>query len=730
MPVMPRTIPPPIVVSSPPEDSGIPDPSPVLSPELRDSLKRRTEDTLLHIIEKNRYTQWASKSPELQSFREALEHQGSRAESPTTPTPTPTPNTTPTVDVVEFDREMLLENYRDHIPLTTYPAYEPFVSKLMDPEVTEDEVKDLLSPGLPFFVACSSATSGKVPKYFPKYIHPAGQAYESVDNNANPMSDRGGKNLVVYSLTYRRLIEVTGEGGKVAKKIPVTLMSSGSVRMQHKIPVEADEWAKTMTAPRATSPIAVSFIDNYRTYLLIHGFFALGDVMLENVNTLFGTVFLDMIRYIEEEWDHLLDCLEHGKLPNFEGLEEVRKYLEPKVVAKPERAAELRELGIDTSTPGWCVRVWPNLRVVVGICSGVFAAVIPKIRHYVGPDVSMRSLGFTASETYVGMVYKPEDLNLYKTSFDDIIEYLDISAEEQATSLVSCWDIQTGSKYEIVVTTRDGMWRYRLGDIVEVAGFDPMDGAPILRYIERRNVVLRFYHANISERELASAIFAAQEILGPVVEFTVMLDRRTMPVGFGFIVELQGGPNGELSLLKEDEAHRAPGLVHASLCAANENYENECRIGHIGHPTIRIVAPGTFREYRKNKIEAMKGGAGQAKVPVVMLDQEMQDWVLERVVREVHRPAPEPVTVGVARIEEVISSAETSEAEDSDAGSTAETASEHEGAHEHGKARAVISRSQPSKSWTSGWGFSPLMAGSVFGGLYVGMRLVRSLFAV
>jgi hypothetical protein len=40
-----------------------------------------------------------------------------------------------------------------------------------------------------------------------------------------------------------------------------------------------------------------------------------------------------------------------------------------------------------------------------------------------------------------------------------------------------------------VVTARDGLWRYRLGDVIEIAGFDSIDGSPILRYIERRGCV-------------------------------------------------------------------------------------------------------------------------------------------------------------------------------------------------------------------------------------------------
>ena len=43
-----------------------------------------------------------------------------------------------------------------------------------------------------------------------------------------------------------------------------------------------------------------------------------------------------------------------------------------------------------------------------------------------------------------------------------------------------------GKKYEVVVTNKDGLWRYQINDIVEVAGFTPEEGIPLLRYIERK----------------------------------------------------------------------------------------------------------------------------------------------------------------------------------------------------------------------------------------------------
>lgn len=58
------------------------------------------------------------------------------------------------------------------------------------------------------------------------------------------------------------------------------------------------------------------------------------------------------------------------------------------------------------------------------------------MRHYLGPDVALRGLGFTASESYIGIVYDEKDTNLFKVvGADDIIEYLDVEQEDSTASL-------------------------------------------------------------------------------------------------------------------------------------------------------------------------------------------------------------------------------------------------------------------------------------------------------
>jgi GH3 auxin-responsive promoter len=69
----------------------------------------------------------------------------------------------------------------------------------------------------------------------------------------------------------------------------------------------------------------------------------------------------------------------------------------------------------------------------------------------------------------------------------------------------------------------------------------------------------------------------------------------------------------------------------------NEGYKKYSDSGFIGDPTIRIVAPGTFKAYRQWKIEKSAFSPGQIKVPVTIVDAETRDWVVQRVVSEVEK---------------------------------------------------------------------------------------------
>ncbi|KAG6376744.1 hypothetical protein JVT61DRAFT_1762 [Boletus reticuloceps] len=129
---------------------------------------------------------------------------------------------------------------------------------------------------------------------------------------------------------------------------------------------------------------------------------------------------------------------------------------------------------------------------------------------------------------------------------------------------------------------------------------------------------------------------------------TVIVDDRKMPCSLSFLVEIDGElceivpscvkmTDIHFSPLLNDgtatSAHQAPARVEAALCSSNELVRRVMNSKRLASPTIHILKPGTFREYRALKIKAAITGTGQIKVPTVLWDHEIQEWMLQHVER-------------------------------------------------------------------------------------------------
>jgi hypothetical protein len=171
-------------------------------------------------------------------------------------------------------------------------------------------------------------------------------------------------------------------------------------------------------------------------------------------------------------------------------------------------------------------RLWPNLRDVVAITSGAYATIVAEvcplqlllashcdfdyfdqIRHYLGPDIEIHSMGIPSTESCYALPYHTMHEELYRISAaDDFIEFLPLGHGREPSLLKGpvstplkfffvCsptrqWEVVAGESYEVALTTYDGLWRYAIGDIVTVVGFDPRDGQPVVRFQGRTRFVI------------------------------------------------------------------------------------------------------------------------------------------------------------------------------------------------------------------------------------------------
>jgi auxin responsive GH3 family protein len=83
--------------------------------------------------------------------------------------------------------------------------------------------------------------------------------------------------------------------------------------------------------PGQTAPFALTIVENYRSFFILHALFALADPRVTTMCFLFVNVFAIMLQFIEDEWPLLVDCIETGVIPHLENIELLRGVLEVRV---------------------------------------------------------------------------------------------------------------------------------------------------------------------------------------------------------------------------------------------------------------------------------------------------------------------------------------------------------------------------------------------------------------
>jgi auxin responsive GH3 gene family len=139
-----------------------------------------------------------------------------------------------------------------------------------------------------------------------------------------------------------------------------------------------------------------------------------------------------------------------------------------------------------------------------------------------------------------------------------------------------------------------GLYRYRVGDILQVSGFH--NAAPQFRFVHRRNVVLSVDTDKTSEDDLLRAVTAAKRLLAPLgailSEYTAYADTASIPGHYVLFWELTPPPTSSSG---------AAGVM-AACCAEVEagldSVYRRCRSRDrsVGPLEIRVVSPGAFDE--------------------------------------------------------------------------------------------------------------------------------------
>jgi GH3 auxin-responsive promoter len=166
-----------------------------------------------------------------------------------------------------------------------------------------------------------------------------------------------------------------------------------------------------------------------------------------------------------------------------------------KILAELSRENSHHARELEHADPHQPASLWPHLSVISCWGDGHASLSLADLHRRL-PNVFVQAKGLLATEAFVTIPFggcHPVAVRSH------LFEFID---EQGQVHLAH--ELRKHETYEVVVTTAGGLWRYRMGDQIQVAGF--LGKTPSLRFIGRNGNVSDLFGEKLSEAFVAKAI--------------------------------------------------------------------------------------------------------------------------------------------------------------------------------------------------------------------------------
>lgn len=260
--------------------------------------------------------------------------------------------------------------------------------------------------------------------------------------------------------------------------------------------------------------------------------------------------------------------------------------------------------------------VWPGLEVFFhgGIAFGPYREQYDRL---IDPSRMNYMETYNASEGFFALQDDPADRSmLLLMDVDVFYEFIPVAENgDPQPKALHAWEVKKGETYALVITSSNGLWRYRIGDTVTVTSVNPLK----IKIAGRTKSFINAFGEELMVHNADTAIeFAAKLTKADVADYTAAP------------VYAEGSRKGrhqwfiEFNTMPENLIDFAVTL-DKRLCEVNSDYQAK-RSGDIflSPPEIIALPAGTFDRF----LSATGRLGGQRKVPRLRNDREVADAII------------------------------------------------------------------------------------------------------
>lgn len=456
--------------------------------------------------------------------------------------------------------------YRTAVPVADYESLRPYI------EERKNDSSPSLTTEAPVFYARTSGTTGD-----PKFI---------------PLTKSGIRRARVT----QRLFAETQYSGSGMYRGKILAIASPAVegRMADGNPYGSATGMIYQSMPRLVRgkyviPPEIFGIADYDVKYYTIAALALREEDITGLAASNPSTLVRLLAVINRHLGTLLVDIADGSLSVAEHLTAAqRKAVARRFVRNPSRARRLEYLRLRNGRISFA-DAWPNLQGVVTWTGGSCGVVLPALCEALPEAARIIEAGYAASEMR-GTINIDVERNLcLPTMLDNFFEFVERAGWERGfRHFLTLDQLTEGGEYYVFVTTREGLYRYDMNDIVRVTEY--FNETPVLAFVQKGRGVTSITGEKLHEDQISQAIAEA---------------RSRGLVNTSFFVALADEARAEYRLYLEPDG--APGLGAAELAAdldrrlaeLNIEYAEKRASGRLGALRAAYIAPGTGDAYTR-----------------------------------------------------------------------------------------------------------------------------------
>ena len=315
-------------------------------------------------------------------------------------------------------------------------------------------------------------------------------------------------------------------------------------------------------------------MENFRYLTLRH---LLRQKNLKLISVWNPTFLTQLLNPLEGWWGSLLNDIQYGTLTlPHQIADNPQKELERELSPRPDRVKMLRSVA-----PNDYQRIWGKLQLISCWMSGVSKSYAERLQIQF-PGVKIQPKGLLATEAFISfplVAHAGSALAINSHFF----EFIPTDAKPKTPLLAH--QLEIGKRYEIIVTTSGGFYRYQMHDIIEVLGF--YKEVPLIDFVAKSNHISDWFGEKLNVvfvENICEELFANWQKKPRFY----LLAPEDAPSGFRYSLYFESEKPANIEILSHQLEQKL---------SENFHYHYARQLGQLAPAAIKIIPKNSEQKY-------------------------------------------------------------------------------------------------------------------------------------